>query len=125
MDTAAELDRHRYLSLATFRANGTPVATPIWFVALGGRLYVGTLADSGKVKRLRRSSRARIAVCDARGRLRGEWRDVTARLVDDPDVIDRAEAALRKKYGWQKAVLNLLARLRGRRHHRAHIELEL
>jgi PPOX class probable F420-dependent enzyme len=125
MDAAADLDRHRYLSLATFRANGTPVATPMWFIALDGRLYIGTLAESGKVKRLRRSPRARIALCDRRGRLRGEWRDVTARLVDDAALAARAEAALRRKYGWQKALLNLLARLRGRRHRRAHIEIEL
>ena len=46
--------------------------------------------DSGKVKRLRNSSRARIAPCDARGNVKGEWRDATARIVDDAALIERA-----------------------------------
>jgi hypothetical protein len=125
VETAAEFDRHRYLSFATFRASGASVATPMWFVAIGGRLYMSTTADSGKVKRLRRSSRARIAPCDARGRARGDWRDVTARLVSDPGTAGRAETALRRKYGWQKRLLNLIARLGGRVGRRAHIEIEL
>ncbi len=125
MNTAAELDRHRYLSLATFRKTGTAVATPMWFAAVDGRLYIGTTADSGKVKRLRNSSRARIAPCDARGRVHGEWRDVTARLITDASLTARAEAALRKKYGWQKRLLNLMATLGGRVGRRVHIEIEL
>ena len=72
--TAAELDRHRYVSLATFRRNGTEVATPVWFADADGQLYVFTAGDSGKVKRLRRSSRARIAPCDARGGSAGRGR---------------------------------------------------
>ena len=92
----------RYLSLATFRANGTEVATPVWYVVVDGRLYVFTAGDAGKVKRLRRSSRARVAPCDARGGVTGRWRDATARVVTDPATIARADAAMRAKYGWQK-----------------------
>ena len=59
MSVAADLDRHRYVSLATFRTTGAEVRTPVWFAAVGGKLYVFTAGESGKVKRLRRSSRAR------------------------------------------------------------------
>src|SRR5262245_22178973 len=101
--TAADtLDRYRYMSLATYRVSGAEVATPVWFAAVDGTLYVFTAGDSGKVKRLRRSSRARIAPCDARGTPHGAWRDATATLVTDASVIARAQAALQKKYGWQK-----------------------
>ena len=70
----AELDRARYMSLATFRKSGAEVATPVWFAAAAGRLYVLTAGQSGKAKRLRHSRRARVAPSDARGRVRGEWR---------------------------------------------------
>jgi uncharacterized protein len=55
----AEFDRHRYVSLATFRRSGAEVRTPAWFAAADGRLYVFTAGEPGKVKRLRHSSRAR------------------------------------------------------------------
>ncbi len=121
--TAAELDRHRYVSLATFRRDGTEVATPVWFADAEGKLYVFTAGESGKVKRLRRSSRARIAPCDARGGLRGPWQDATAQLITDGGLIDRARAALRAKYGWQLRIFDFFARLAGRARRRAWIQI--
>jgi PPOX class probable F420-dependent enzyme len=119
------LDQHRYLSLVTFRGNGVEVATPVWLAAAANRLYVFTAGESGKVKRLRRSSRARVAPCDARGRVAGPWRDVTARLVDDERSIRLARGALHAKYGWQLVLLDLGARLTGRLQRRAWIEIEV
>jgi PPOX class probable F420-dependent enzyme len=118
-----DLAAARYVSLATYRRNGTPVATPVWTAELDGRLYVVTGGESGKVKRLRVSSRVQVAPCDARGRVHGPWRNATARLVDDPDLVARAAAALRAKYGWQFLLLNLGSRLTGRIHRRAWIEI--
>lgn len=125
MSDAAPDDRSRYLSLVTYRANGAEVATPVWFAAVDGTLYVFTAGDAGKVKRLRRSSRARIAPCDARGQPHGAWRDATARLVADGVVIRRAEAALREKYGWQQWLLDLGSRLTGRIRRRAWIAIDI
>lgn len=121
---SVELDRHRYLSLATFRKNGAEVRTPVWFAAAGGKLYVFTAGDSGKAKRLRRSPRARVAPCDARGRVRGEWYDATARILTARASIERGHAALRAKYGWQMRATDLLSRLAGRYSRRAWIEIE-
>jgi hypothetical protein len=119
------LDQHRYLSLATFRRNGVEVATPVWFAAAANRLYVFTAGDAGKVKRLRRSPRARVAPCNARGRVSGAWRDATARLVDDERSIRLARGALHAKYGWQLVLLDFAARLTGRLQRRAWIEIEV
>ena len=118
-------DRYRYLSLTTYRANGAEVATPVWFASGDGTFYVFTGGDSGKVKRLRRSLRVRIAPCDARGKLHGAYRDATARLVTDTAVIQRAQAALGKKYGWQKWLLDLGSRLTGRIRRRAWIVIDV
>jgi PPOX class probable F420-dependent enzyme len=123
--SATDLDRARYLSLATFRTTGAEVRTPVWFAAVDGRLWVFTAGDSGKVKRLRRSPRARLAPCDARGGVRGPWRDATARVASDPAAIARARAAIRAKYGWQTWLLDLFSRLTGRIGRRAWIEIEI
>ena len=118
------LDRHRYVSLATFRRSGAEVKTPVWFAAAEGRLYVFTAGDSGKVKRLRHASRARVAPSDARGQVLGAWRDAVARIVTEPEAIARAHAALRAKYGWQMWLTDLASRLAGRIQRRAWIEIE-
>ena len=125
MRDIAALDRQRYVALATFRRSGAEVSTPVWFAAMDGRLYVFTAGDSGKVKRLRHTSRARIAPSDARGNVRGEWWDAEARLVTEPRVIERAHAAMRAKYGWQAWVGDLFSRLTGRLPRRAWIEIEV
>lgn len=125
MSTLGELDRYRYMSLATFRRSGAEVATPVWFAMSGGKLYVFTAGDSGKVKRLRHTSRARVAPSDGRGLVQGGWRSATAALVTDSRVIERAHAALRTKYGWQILLADLFSRLTGRFRRRAWIEVEL
>lgn len=127
MAAARPLDPQRepYVSLATFRRDGREVRTPVWIAPDGGRLYVYTNARSGKVKRIRAGSRARLAACDARGRLRGDWVDASARMLDDPAERDRALQAVVRKYGWQMKLALLASRLSGRYADRAAIELTL
>ncbi len=60
----------KYLSIMSFRRDGTGAVTPVWFVREGGRLLVMTGGRSGKVKRIRRDPRVTVAPCSARGRLR-------------------------------------------------------
>jgi len=125
MNEIAGLDQYRYMSLATFRKGGTEVATPVWFAAANRRLYVFTAEQSGKVKRLRNSSRARVAPSDARGRVLGAWLEASARVVGERDSIERAHAAFRRKYGWQMLLTDFFSRLAGRIQHRAWLEITL
>jgi PPOX class probable F420-dependent enzyme len=125
VSVVGDLDRHRYISLSTFRRNGAEVATPVWFAADGAKLYVFTLGDSGKVKRLRQTAQARVAPSDSRGRVQGAARAATARLISEPAVIDRAHRALRAKYGWQMRVADLFSGLTGRARRRAYIEIDV
>jgi hypothetical protein len=113
----------RYMSLATFRRSGDAVATPVWFAWDDGRLWVFTAGGSGKVKRLRNSPRARVAACNARGRVHGPWLDAETRIVDDPAAKARAYALLSEKYGWQKWLGDLFSRLSGRIHQRRVLEV--
>jgi PPOX class probable F420-dependent enzyme len=118
------LDRESYISLATFRRDGRAVETPVWFARSGERLYVFSERAAGKVKRLRNSAQARVAACDVRGRVRGEWLDARGRVVADSDTERRAYAALRAKYGWQMKVVDLFSTLTGRIRGRAILEIE-
>jgi hypothetical protein len=64
-----------------------------------------------------------MAPSDVRGRVRGEWREGSARILTEPRAIDCAHAALRATYGWQVWLADVLSRLTGRIHHRAWIEI--
>ncbi|MFG2770970.1 PPOX class F420-dependent oxidoreductase [Streptomyces sp. NPDC048350] len=97
-----ELRRGRYVSLTTFRRNGTGVATPVWYAVEGDELYAWTRTDSWKVKRLRNDPRTVVAVCDLRGnveegavRLEGQ-----GRLLEGEE-LRRVRKLLSRKYTWQ------------------------
>jgi PPOX class probable F420-dependent enzyme len=84
----------------TLKADGTPVALPVWFVALDERIYVATPSHTKKVARVTRNSRASFLVesgtrwVDLLGvHLTGE-----ARVVTDDDRVARVRTALDEKY---------------------------
>ncbi len=120
-----ELAAERYLSLVTFRRNGNGVPKPLWIAPDDGKLYAVTDGTSAKMKRLRVTDRVRVAACDARGKVKGEWIEGHARRVDDPAVMARAMTALRQKYGWQVGLLNFFSRHFGRIDRRAYIEITI
>jgi len=123
--TAEGLARAPYVSLATFRKSGATVATPVWIAAQGGDYFVFSAASAGKVKRLRNSAQARLAVCDVRGRLRSEWRDAEAVILEDQAEIARALAALHRKYGWQMWLADVGSKLTGKYGRRAYLRVRL
>ena len=106
----APFANQKYISLETYRKNGQAVRTPVWFAESDGQLYVYTLANAGKAQRLRNNPRARIAPCDMRGRVTGEWADAEARFVQGGEAT-RANASLDHKY-WMKRFFNLTSKLR-------------
>lgn len=94
-----ELRRSKYCLLVTYRADGTPVPTPVWLaVDDRGRMFVKTRADAGKAKRVRRDGRALIAPCTTRGRPTGPARPATATIVS-ADGRRHAEECLARAYG--------------------------
>jgi PPOX class probable F420-dependent enzyme len=105
--TIASLASERYISLTTFKRDGTPVSTPVWVVSDDHRrLLVWSAASTWKVRRIRRDPNVLVAPASFRGKERGARRAATARLVDDPGV----DELLRRKYGWQKRALDFLNR---------------
>jgi uncharacterized protein len=111
----------KYLNLETFKKSGEGVKTPVWFAAdpsakldsNDAKLYVYTIGVSGKVKRIRNNSSVKIAPCNMRGDVQGDW--VPARA----ETLSGTEAAhgmhlLNKKYLPWKQLLDFLAMFRKR-----------
>ncbi len=112
---------HKYLNLETFKKNGEGVKTPVWFVAdasvsldsSDAKLYVYTIGVSGKVKRIRNNNRVRVAPCNARGGLLGEWVDARAEIVSGAEA-EQGMQLLNKKYFPWKQLLDFFALFRKR-----------
>jgi uncharacterized protein len=98
-----------FINLETTRRSGEAVRTPVWFVELDGILYVRTGTDSGKVKRIRNNGSVRVAPCDYRGEVKGEWAEAQAGLVDS-STAEQVNQLFNRKYGIQKRGFDLLGR---------------
>ena len=117
----ASFTGHKYLNLESFKKSGVGVKTPVWFAAEpsakldsnDAKLYVYTIGISGKAKRIRNNPDVKIAPCNMRGDVQGEW--VAARA----EILSGAEAEhgmnlLNKKYVPWKQLLDFFAMFRKR-----------
>src|SRR5829696_5490286 len=83
---------HRYAVLVTFRKDGTPVPTAVWFGLLDdGRFVTSTEERTAKVRRIRRDPHVRVFPSDPRGKPLGPGVEGTARILETSDERDRAE----------------------------------
>jgi uncharacterized protein len=109
----------RYLSVTSFKRDGTGVATPMWFVSDGGRLFALTDLHSGKVRRIRRNPRVLIAPCRADGKLRRDPTPAHAEVLTDTADLDRVQTLLIERYKLSYRFVMLIyrvgRRLRGQR----------
>ena len=94
------LEGHKNVNLTTFRKSGEPVATPVWYVVLHGKLYVRTGADSGKVKRIRNSGRVQLAPATVRGKRVGPETEAEARVLGagEEELTETAMRLLARRY---------------------------
>ena len=103
----------KYLNLETYRKTGAAVATPVWFAQSDhedDELYIYSLAEAGKVKRIRNNPRVRVMPCDLRGGPKGDWVEGTARILDDAEA-NKAQRLLDEKYGLMKRIGNIYSRI--------------
>ena len=110
-----EIASSPFVSLGTYRRNGALVAVPVWIARDGDELVVTSERSTGKVKRLRNDARVTLRPCSRMGAVAPDAIQVaaTARIggpsTDDP----RADAALKRKYGFQyRAILGFEALVR-------------
>jgi len=120
-DPFASLSHHRFVQLTTFRKNGAGVPTPVWFASDHGKLYVMTIKDTGKIKRIRNNGRVILAPCSRRGKVLGEQIEAHARELPSSEH-ERAIRLLIRRYGWLYRVLTFVEDLRHIT--RAYIEIQ-
>jgi PPOX class probable F420-dependent enzyme len=86
-----------FISVTTFKRDGTAVATPVWCAGKDGSLLVFTEAGSGKVKRIRHDPHVTVAPCSFRGTPRGPAVEADATVAGGTKEV---EALLARKYEW-------------------------
>jgi PPOX class probable F420-dependent enzyme len=103
----ASLQGRKYLNIETFRKNGQVVRTPVWFAGepedgAPEKLYVYSTADSGKAKRIRNNPKVRVAPCDVRGKLLGEWVEARAEIVTGAEAEHGMQLLNKKYFPWKQ-----------------------
>src|SRR5687767_12495605 len=107
----------KYMSLTTYRRDGSAASTGVWFAEEDGRLFVITPAESWKAKRLRRNPAAALAPSAARGRPKGEAIPAHVEFLP-PEEWDRVDRLMAEKYRIRRRLImpvyRLVMKLRGR-----------
>ncbi len=117
VDRAADLEAlfpGRYLSITSFKRDGTGIATPVWFVSDGTRLFAFTDLHSAKVRRIHRDPHVLVAPCRVDGKLRGEPVPARAEVLTANAELERVQKLLLARYRVSYRVVMLFYRL-GRR----------
>ena len=115
--TFASLKRHKHLRLTTFRRNGAPVGSAVWFAEdpADGSLFVKTLEGAGKLKRINHTHAVELAASNARGAPIGPTVKGVIEVLDDPALQRQAAAALQARYGLMGRAAGFVVSLRGGR----------
>ena len=110
----------KYLSLTTFKRDGTGMATPVWFVAEAGTILVVTGAESHKVRRIHHNPAVTVAECTASGRLRSSPVPARAQILPRHQA-PRARQLMARKYRLdQIVILPVYRAVQTIRHRRRH-----
>ena len=104
----------RYLSITSFKRDGTGIATPVWFVSDGSRLFAFTDLHSAKIRRIHRTPRVLVASCWVNGKLRTEPVSAHAEVLTATADLERVQKLLLARYKLSYRVVMLFYRL-GRR----------
>lgn len=125
MNSSNQLSQEQYLNLETFRKSGLGVKTPVWFVQEGDTIFVRTVANSGKVKRIRNNQKVNIAPCKVDGALLSDWLPAVAREVTDDDTGRKVDRLLDKKYGLVKKLFAIASTIQGQKYTVLEIKLQM
>ena len=104
---------HKYINVQTFRKNGEPVNTPIWFVISNDKIYVITRELTGKVKRIKNNNQVKIAPCSLSGKLKGDWVLGTVSFISESETSDVIKL-VNKKYGFWSKIASIFTAKKGR-----------
>ena len=116
-----------FLSLETFRKNGIGVKSPVWFAEEDNILYMWTVGESAKIKRIRNNPQVKIAPCKRFGEVTGEWVEARAAMDDSTAAVQHVEKLLRKKIGLGFVIFQFIDGIRDRQRgsHRVCLKVSL
>jgi len=107
-----EIESKKCISLETYRKNNLPVRTPVWFVIKNDLIYVVTRDQTGKAKRLRNNLQVKIATCNFKGKVSGEWVSGTAKILTEEQTKEVVKWR-NKKYGFMAKIAKFLSKGKG------------
>ena len=102
----------KYVNLETYKKDGTPVRTPVWFMIDSDIVYVVTREKTGKVKRLKNNQNIRIVPCSFKGKFESEWIEGMAQKVTGEEA-EKAIKLRKKKYGFSARLTGLFSSQKG------------
>ena len=101
----------RYLSVTSFKRDGTGIATPVWSVSDGTRLFALTDLHSAKVRRIRRNPHVLVASCRVNGKLGSEAVPARAEVLTATADLERVQQLLNERYKISYRLVMLFYRL--------------
>jgi|TARA_B100000959_G_scaffold25881_1_gene25046 PPOX class probable F420-dependent enzyme len=104
----------KYINLETYRKDQTSVKTPVWFIIENDQIHIITKETTGKVKRLRNNSNARIAICSMKGDVKSDWIDVKAKKIVDEHDVEKIVKLRKKKYGFYARLISIATSQKGK-----------
>ena len=102
----------KYINLETYKKDGTPIRTPVWFVIDNDLIYVITRDTTGKVRRLKNNQDVQIVPCSFKGEPKNEWVKGKAEKIVG-EAADKAIKLRKKKYGMSARLIGLFTSQKG------------
>ena len=102
----------KYINLETYKKDGTPIRTPVWFMIDNDIVYVVTREKTGKVKRLRNNQDARIVACSFKGEPKNEWVKGKVEMITGEEAV-KVIKLRKKKYGMFARLIGIFTSQKG------------
>jgi len=102
----------KYINLETYKKDGTPIRTPVWFVIDKNLIYVITRDSTGKVKRLRNNQDVQVVPCSFKGEPKNEWVKGKTEMITGEEA-DKAIKLRKKKYGMFARLIGIFTSQKG------------
>jgi uncharacterized protein len=112
-DAVAALGDEKFVSLTTYKKDGSAVASPMWIGRDGDHLFAWTSADSWKVKRAKNNPRVALVPSSRSGKVADGARPVDgiAEVISDQATVSRLAGVIRHKYGVEFHIVTFIERL--------------
>lgn len=103
-------EKAKYINIQTYKKTGQRISTPVWFIIKDNKIFFRTSHNSGKIKRIRNNNNVKFALCDIRGKIKGEWYEGIAKIENDSD--NSILFQINKKYGLSSRLMKIFYKIK-------------